>query len=130
MERPRPLWIIFGVLSGAFMALAVYLLTAPNPDPTPSFPMKDKIQHFLMFGGLAGPALLVLPKRYWWFWLAHMLALAAGSEIVQAAENFGRKGSVFDFVADAAGIACAGLVAVRLRKWLSPEAEPPAPQSR
>jgi hypothetical protein len=96
--------VLLGALSGLAMALAAYLLIAPDVGPPPAIPFQDKLFHAAAFAGLTGPAVLVLPRRYVGFWLAHMIALAAGIEIVQSLGSTERSGSVFDFLADLAGI--------------------------
>lgn len=114
MRRDRMVWSGLGVLSGLGMAVAAYLLIAPNVGPPPAIPFQDKIFHVVMFGCLTGPGVLVLPRRYLWFWLAHMAALGAGIEIVQAQGDEGRSGDVLDFIADCVGIAAA----VGVGRWL------------
>ena len=89
------------------MALAAWLLIAPDVGPPLAFPFQDKVFHVIAFGCLTGPAVLALPRRYMWFWAAHMLALAAGIEIVQTLGGEGRSGSVWDFLADVVGVALA-----------------------
>jgi hypothetical protein len=70
---------------------------------------------------------LALPRRYLIFWLAHMLALAAGIELVQALDRQGREASVWDFLAGAAGIATAAflgrLIRARFERAQSPLVE-------
>lgn len=112
------LWIGLGVCSGLGMALAAWLLIAPDIGPPPAFPFQDKVFHFIAFACLTGPAALVLPGRYLWFWLAHMLALGAGIEVVQQLGEEGRSGSVWDFLADTAGVAAAVPVARWIRALL------------
>lgn len=114
MRRETVTWGVLGVLSGLGMAVAAYLLIAPDVGPPPAIPFQDKIFHFVMFGCLTGPGVMVLPRRYLWFWLAHMVALGAGIEIVQARGDEGRSGDVVDFIADCAGIA----VAMGIGRWL------------
>jgi len=106
-QRDLATHAILGVGSGLAMALAAYLLIAPDVGPPPLFPFQDKLFHLIAFAALCGPAVLALPKKYMWFWLAHMLALGAGIEIVQALGHNHRTGSVWDFLADVAGIALA-----------------------
>ncbi len=96
--------LALGLISGLGMALAAYLLIAPIIGPPPAFPFQDKVFHALAFGCLTGPGVLVLPRQYLWFWLAHMLALGAGIEFAQSAGDNGRSGDLVDFLADAAGV--------------------------
>ena len=89
------------------MALAAFLLIAPQVGPPPAFPFQDKVFHAICFAALTGPAVLVLPPKYLGFWLAHMVMLGAGIEVVQSMGDNGRAGSVWDFMADLLGIATA-----------------------
>lgn len=115
MRRESIIWAGLGVLCGLGMAVAAYLLMAPNVGPPPAIPFQDKIFHILMFGCLTGPGVLVLPRRYLWFWLAHMAALGMGVEIVQAMAGEGRSGDVSDFIADCMGIVAAVAIGRGLR---------------
>jgi hypothetical protein len=108
------LWAGLGLISGLGMALAAWLLIAPDVGPPPAIPFQDKIFHAVAFACLTGPAVLVLPKRYLWFWIAHMIALGGGIELVQARMGEGRSGDVLDFLADVAGI----LIALAAGRWL------------
>ena len=108
------IWAVLGTLSGLGMAMAAQLLIAPDVGPPPLFPFQDKVFHMVMFGCLTGPGVLVLPRRYLWFWLAHMVALGGGIEIVQARGHEGRSGDVLEFVADCVGIA----LALGIGRWL------------
>ena len=94
--------------------MAAHLLIAPDVGPPPAIPFQDKIFHAICFGCLTGPGVLVLPRRYLWFWLAHMVALGGGIEIEQARGDEGRSGDVLDFLADCVGIAAA----VGVGRWL------------
>lgn len=107
MRREHVIWIGLGAISGLGMALAAYLLIAPDVGPPPAIPFQDKIFHAVAFGCLTGPAVLVLPRQYLWFWLAHMAALGGGIEVVQSIGDEGRSGDVWDFLADCVGIAAA-----------------------
>lgn len=109
-------WAVLGVCSGLAMALAAWLLIAPDVGPPPLFPYQDKVFHLICFGGLTGPAVLALPRRYAPFWLAHMIALGGGIEIVQTLSRKGRQGDVTDFLADLVGIALAFVIARMLRR--------------
>lgn len=113
------MWAGLGIVSGLGMALAAWLLIAPEAGPPPAFPFQDKVFHIIAFACLTGPAVLVLPGRYLWFWIAHMLALGGGIEIVQARMAQGRSGDWLDFLADAVGIALAVLVGRALRRRLA-----------
>ena len=110
----RAMWAGLGVVSGLGMALAAWLFIAPVAGPPPAIPFQDKIFHALAFACLTGPGVLVLPRRYLWFWVAHMVALGGGIELVQARGDEGRSGDVLDFVADAVGI----VVALGVGRWL------------
>ena len=114
--RERVIWPVLGALSGLGMAVAAYLLIAPNVGPPPAIPFQDKLFHAVLFACLTGPGVLVLPRRYLWFWLAHMVALGAGIEIVQSRGDEGRSGDLLDFLADCVGIAAALGVGRWLRK--------------
>ena len=101
------IFAVLGVGSGLAMALAAYLLIAPDVGPPPVIPFQDKLFHAIVFAALTGPAILALPRKYLWFWVAHMIALGVGIEVVQALGDNGRTGSLWDFLADLAGIAAA-----------------------
>ena len=110
----RAMWAALGVMSGLGMALAAWLFIAPDVGPPPAIPFQDKIFHAAAFACLTGPAVLVLPPRYLWFWVAHMMALGGGIEIAQAQGDDGRSGDVLDFAADVLGI----VVALEVGRWL------------
>ncbi len=113
-QGERAMWAGLGVVSGLGMALAAWLFIAPDVGPPPAIPFQDKIFHALAFACLTGPGVLVLPRRYLWFWVAHMVALGGGIELVQARGDEGRSGDVLDFAADVVGI----LVALGVGRWL------------
>lgn len=115
------LWIALGIISGFGMAVAAWLLIAPEPGPPPAIPFQDKIFHIVAFGCLTGPAALVLPQRYLWFWAAHMAALGAGVEFVQGRMGEGRTADPIDFLADAIGIILAVLIARFIRGRVVPQ---------
>lgn len=106
-RRETVIHLILGIGSGLAMAVAAWLLIAPHVGPPPVIPFQDKLLHALVFAALTGPAVLVLPRKYLWFWIAHMIALGAGIEIVQPLGGADRIGSVWDFLADVTGIAAA-----------------------
>jgi len=109
-------WAVLGAISGFGMALAAWVLLAPNVGPPPLFPYQDKVFHIVAFGCLTGPAILVLPRPYSWFWLAHMIALGAGIEFVQARMGEGRSADPLDFLADCIGIALALVIGRLIRR--------------
>ena len=113
-QGERAMWAGLGVVSGLVMALAAWLFIAPDVGPQPAIPFQDKIFHAVAFACLTGPGVLVLPRRYLWFWVAHMVALGGGIELVQARGDEGRSGDVLDFAADVVGI----LVALGVGRWL------------
>jgi hypothetical protein len=113
-QGERAMWAGLGVVSGLGMALAAWLFIAPEVGPPPAIPFQDKIFHAVAFACLTGPGVLVLPRRYLWFWVAHMVALGGGIELVQARGDEGRSGDVLDFAADVVGI----LVALGVGRWL------------
>jgi hypothetical protein len=113
-QGERVMWAGLGVVSGLGMALAAWLFIAPDVGPPPAIPFQDKIFHAVAFACLTGPGVLVLPRRYLWFWVAHMVALGGGIELVQARGDEGRSGDVFDFAADVVGI----VAALGVGRWL------------
>lgn len=123
------LWGILGIASGLGMAVAAWLLLAPTPGPPPTIPFQDKIFHIIAFGCLTGPAVVVLPSRYHWFWLAHMAALGAGIEIVQGRMGQGRSADPVDFLADLVGIGLAVLIGRSIRRLAVSRASAPLPSA-
>lgn len=114
MRRETLIGVVLGVISGLGMALAAFLLIAPDVGPPPLLPFQDKLFHAMAFACLTGPAVLVLPRQYLWFWLAHMVALGGGIEVAQSMGDEGRSGDVLDFVADCVGVAAA----LGVGRWL------------
>jgi hypothetical protein len=108
-SRAAALRIALGLVSGAGAAAAAWLLLSPDA-PSPGFVFGDKVWHLLGFVALAGPGVLALPRRVHAFWLGHVTALAEAIEVVQSLDNKGRERSVWDFLADAAGIALAAVI--------------------
>ena len=107
LSRQGAVFLVLGALSGFGMAVAALYFIAPVDGPPPAIPFQDKIFHAVSFACLTGPGVLVLPRRYLWFWLAHMVVLGAGIEWVQGRSDLGRSADVLDFIADCAGIALA-----------------------
>ena len=107
MRRRAVLFVALGAVSGFGMALAAWVFVAPVSASPPFMPFQDKMYHALAFACLTLPGVLVLPKRYLWFWIAHMVVLGAGIEWVQTRSNVMRSGDVLDLLADCVGIAAA-----------------------
>lgn len=124
-RRDTVILVVLGAASGLCMALAAFLLIAPDVGPPPVFPFQDKVFHAIAFACLTGPAVLVLPRKYLWFWLAHMVALGAGIEIVQSMGGEGRAGSAWDFLADVVGVAAALGIGRLIRAKLEQRVERP-----
>ena len=121
LSRQGAVFLVLGALSGFGMAVAALYFIAPVDGPPPSIPFQDKIFHAVSFACLTGPGVLVLPRRYLWFWVAHMAALGGGIELVQARAGEGRSGDVLDFAADLVGI----VVALVIGRWLRSRFERP-----
>lgn len=116
VTRPELLaQLVIALSSGVAMAYAAYVLTAPGIGPPPMFPYQDKVFHATCFAVLTGPGVLVLPRRYLWFWIGHLTFLGIGIEVVQWKYIPTRTGSVDDFLADAVGITAAYLVGRAIR---------------
>ena len=113
-QGERLMWAGLGAVSGLGMALAAWLFIAPDVGPPPAIPFQDKIFHAVAFACLTGPGVLVLPRRYLGCWVAHMVALGGGIELVQARGDEGRSGDVLDFAADVVGI----VAALGVGRWL------------
>jgi VanZ family protein len=83
--------------------LSLYVLFAPSPGGTVSFPGADKLVHAGLFG------LLAATTRWRFGPAAHLLvgvaAYAALSEVVQATALRQRSGDLLDVAADLAGAA-------------------------
>jgi hypothetical protein len=126
-RRELVIHLVLGVCSGLAMAYAAYSFIVPLKGVPLLFPFQDKVFHFLAFAGLTGPAVLVLPPRYMWFWIAHMVMLGAGIEIVQQLwlGPYGRSGSLTDLVADYSGIAVAFAVARAIRSRFETQSNSP-----
>lgn len=129
LRRGAAVLVVLGLASGAAMAVAAWLLIAPDVSPPPRFPFQDKAFHFICFGGLTAPGVLALGRRHMWFWLAHMLMLGAAIEVVQAMGGSGRQASVWDFLADAAGVTVAAFLGRMIRRrYERPDVEDGSPQ--
>jgi hypothetical protein len=115
-RRDFVIHLVLGACSGGAMALAAFLLIAPQVGPPPAFPFQDKFFHAVCFAALAGPAALVLPEKHLGFRLAHMVVLGAGIEVAQSLGLDSRSGSISDFLADRVGIGAALVVGRTIRR--------------
>jgi VanZ family protein len=95
--------VVLGRLAfGAVLLLSLVVLFAPGSDVPPAPHGVDKLVHAGLFAGLAVTGRWAgLPVRPL---LAALAAYAAASEVVQAVAPLGRDGSVWDWLADLAGI--------------------------
>lgn len=114
LSRRALLFVALGAVSGFGMALAAWVFVAPVSGSPPFMPFQDKVYHALAFACLTLPGVLALPRRYLWFWLAHMVVLGVGIEWVQTRSDVMRSGDMVDFLADCVGIA----VAYGVGRWI------------
>jgi VanZ family protein len=85
------------------LAIIIAVLTlTPAVEAPPALRGADKLYHFLAFGALVLPTLVLLPHR---IVLATLLALAYGGLIEIIQFHVGRQMSVLDLLANAAGVA-------------------------
>ena len=111
---PQTLIWLFGGLTGALVTILCHLMLLPS-DPTPQlFPQQDKVAHFIAFGAITGPGILILPRRYMGFIAGIAITLAAGVEIVQGVSGTSRQASIPDFIAGVIGVA----VACWIGRWI------------
>lgn len=106
----------FRVLFVLVLSILTYLLLmemTPSPD---QWPLLDKVQHIVSFGGLAGASLLAFPGRYK---LVFMLTGAYGGlmEVMQWLFTTTRQASVYDWIADMIGVILAIGVLYAFRQW-------------
>ena len=116
---PQFLLALAGLATGVFIAFFCWAMLVPLGDTPPLFPFEDKVKHFVAFGLMAGPAALMFSRHQLIFVFTTMATLAAGIEIAQGASGLGREPSFWDFIAGAAGAACACYIGDRVRKLFS-----------
>jgi len=108
-----PLSLRLGVY-GLALAVLLWLTEAPSRE-LPHVSLWDKAEHALAWAVLAGSGLVLFPGRP-----GRIAALALGYgalvEVLQGLLPFGRDPDWRDFVADAAGVGAALLVAGGLRR--------------
>jgi hypothetical protein len=108
--------VLLGLLSGLAMAVAVWLMTTPDPPSSGDFLLSDKLWHALAFAGLVLPASLAMPPARLLFFLAHLLVLAVGFEWVQAVGAGGREASFLDGLANITGLCVGAMVGGLIRR--------------
>lgn len=97
----------------ACSTVAILALTPLPALPVGLFDWWDKAQHALAFAVLCGLGCVAYPNRIRWVLLG-LVAFGAGIEVAQAATGW-RYGEIGDLLADALGVAGAGLA---WRAWL------------
>ena len=109
-----------GILSGATIALILWLTLAPHPTgdlDLPLFPGADKVVHALMFGFLSFVILMETMKKRGWkpvpLATVGLIALLSalfgvGIEVLQHLMGLGREFETLDILADSAGAVGAG----------------------
>jgi VanZ family protein len=114
----RNLLKVMPYLFVGLLILVTYLLLMEMPPTTPSWPYKDKVQHITVFlaltisGGLAfqnGCVALC----------AMLAAYGALMEVLQSVLTVTRIASVYDWLADVAGILIATALLRLLSKWFN-----------
>lgn len=88
----------------AVIALAIAVLTLMPGEAVPDAPGGDKVHHFVAFGALVLPVVVVRPRHALW---AVPLAIGYGGAIELIQPHVGRHGEWADAVANALG-ACMG----------------------
>lgn len=101
-------------LSFAAALIAVFVLALlPAPEAPKLVSWQDKIEHFVLFAGLAGLGFLAWPSRAWRVSVG-MLVYGVAMELAQSMTAY-RVGDYLDWLADAIGVAVALAVFVRIR---------------
>lgn len=102
----------------SLLILVTYLLLMEMPPATPSWPYKDKVQHITVFLALATCGGLAFQNRY--VAVCTMLAgYGALMEVLQSVLTVTRIASVYDWLADVAGILIAAAVLRLFSKWFN-----------
>ncbi|HRQ57852.1 MAG TPA: VanZ family protein [Azoarcus taiwanensis] len=108
---PTVLRLAFAAALLSSFALALL----PSPDLPAEVEHADKIAHFIAYFGLAALGLFVWPRHAF---RVCVLLLAHGAlvELAQSLTDY-RQGDIWDWLADAAGVAAALVVHQLLRHW-------------
>lgn len=124
------IWYKRWLYTGIVIAAIFYLTLVPRPLPPDmemDIPGLDKLVHAIMFGGLAGTAILDYAYRGHHRFatvsvkamaiICALSALTGGAiEIAQDAMKMGRGGDILDFIADITGAVIGTLVAAKILK--------------
>jgi VanZ family protein len=106
-------WFRSGCLAAAFFMAAMLFVGAETAAEIPLFPPPfDKAAHFGYFLAMGLLAFAGLGARFWWTAIPVLIAIGAADELHQLTVP-GRHGSVWDFVADAVGVAVAVWIKAR-----------------
>jgi VanZ family protein len=124
--RFASLWIWLGV---ALVLATLVVCLLPNVrGPLPSLNGMDKVDHAIAYFVLSAWFGSIVTRRAWLHVIVAALLLGAGIEVAQSLMNIGREASIWDFAADAFGVAL-GLGFLRLtgdawlariEQWLQP----------
>lgn len=88
-------WLLFGI--------ATYLLLMEQPPSQPTFPHLDKVIHFCLFATLTAIGYLAYTKHRTWLCLG-LISYGAITEVLQGACTLTRSASLYDWLADTAGV--------------------------
>lgn len=88
-------WLLLGICTWLLLKE-----TTPKPPPFPHF---DKLLHAAGFIGLTMSGLMAYPSKSAWI-LASMAIYGAGTEALQGILTLTRESSLFDWLADMAGV--------------------------
>ena len=114
--KHRGLWQIIGLHLAAALLISALTPIQLNDIPIPQI---DKILHFVAYGTLTAWFLVVTRSRRFKILIPlAMLILSVSSELMQGITRFGGDPSVFDALADTAGILIASLIVISPLKQL------------
>lgn len=116
---PRPLRPLFWLM----WVFSLVMALLPKPPSTPIDRFGDKFAHMLAFAALTLVARLAWRQVSIWRQALWLCLFGAGIEVLQAIPMLNRTSDVRDWLADSAAIACAGLFAQLLLRFL-PESRP------
>jgi VanZ family protein len=112
-DNPRLSWALTTLLAMTIIGLTLSPpMTLPLPDT--GLLQVDKLYHIAAFAALMLPAAILNPRSLRWV-LPAGLALGLAIELIQP--QVGRDASVFDFLADAIGLALGTAMGLSLRRF-------------